>query len=77
MNDILSDNLIKKFIPSRKINSRKGDNGVVLVIGGSYIYHGAPLLSSLAAIKAGADLVYTAVPKIIVDPIRSYSPNLI
>lgn len=77
MNDILSDKLIKKFIPSRKINSRKGDNGVVLVIGGSYIYHGAPLLSSLAAIKAGADLVYTAVPKIIVDPIRSYSPNLI
>ena len=77
MNNILSHNLIKKFIPSRKISSRKGDNGVVLVIGGSYIYHGAPLLSSLAAIKAGADLVYTAVPKIIVDPIRSYSPNLI
>ncbi len=77
MNIVLSDDIIKKFIPSRKINSRKGDNGVVLVIGGSYIYHGAPVLASLAAIKAGADLVYTAVPKIIVDPIRSYSPNLI
>ena len=69
--------VVKKFIPSRKSNSRKGDNGVVLVVGGSYIYHGAPILSSIAALRCGTDLVYTAVPKINVVPTRAISPNLI
>jgi NAD(P)H-hydrate epimerase len=71
----LSD--VKKFIPPRKSRSRKGDNGVVLVVGGSYIYHGAPILSSIAALRCGTDLVYTAVPKINVSPTRAISPNLI
>ena len=43
--------IVKKFIPARKAKSRKGDNGITLVVGGSYIYHGAPILSSLAALK--------------------------
>ena len=58
-------------------NSKKGDNGIVLVVGGSSLYHGAPLLASLSALRAGADLVYTAVPRIIISAIRSYSPNII
>ena len=69
--------LVKKFIPARKSKSRKGDNGIVLVVGGSYIYHGAPVLSSLAALRCGTDLVYTCVPKINVTPTRAISPNLI
>ena len=73
----LSVSIIKKFIPPRKSKSRKGDNGVVLVVGGSYIYHGAPILSSIAALRCGTDLVYTSVPKINVSPTRSVSPNLI
>ena len=73
----LSSSIIQNFIPSRKSNSRKGDNGIVLVIGGSYIYHGAPVLSSLAALRCGTDLVYTCVPKINVTPTRAISPNLI
>lgn len=73
----LSLSSVKKFIPSRKLKSRKGDNGVVLVVGGSYIYHGAPILSSIAALRCGTDLVYTAVPKINVTPTRAISPNLI
>ena len=68
---------MKKFIPSRKSSSHKGDNGRVLVVGGSYIYHGAPILSSIAALKSGTDLVYTCVPKINVSSTRSISPNLI
>jgi len=68
---------VKKFIPSRKSSSHKGDNGRVLVVGGSYIYHGAPILSSIAALKSGTDLVYTCVPKINVSSTRSISPNLI
>lgn len=73
----LSGNIIRTFIPSRKSTSRKGDNGIVLVVGGSYIYHGAPILSSLSALKCGTDLVYTCVPKINVSPTRAASPNLI
>ncbi|MFB5620069.1 MAG: NAD(P)H-hydrate dehydratase [Nitrosopumilus sp.] len=73
----LTLSIVKKFIPARKAKSRKGDNGIVLVVGGSYIYHGAPILSSIAALKCGTDLVYTSVPKINVTPTRSISPNLI
>ena len=74
---ILSSSLVQNFIPARKSSSRKGDNGIVLVIGGSYIYHGAPILSSLAALRCGTDLVYTSVPKINVTSTRAVSPNLI
>jgi NAD(P)H-hydrate epimerase len=73
----LNASIIKKFIPSRKSESRKGDNGIVLVVGGSYIYHGAPILSSIAALRCGTDLVYTSVPKINVSATRAISPNLI
>ncbi|NQV39676.1 MAG: NAD(P)H-hydrate dehydratase [Nitrosopumilus sp.] len=73
----LTQSIVKKFIPARKSKSRKGDNGIVLVVGGSYIYHGAPILSSLAALKCGTDLVYTCVPKVNVTPTRAISPNLI
>ena len=73
----LSTSIVKKFIPARKSKSRKGDNGIVLVVGGSYIYHGAPILSSIAALRCGTDLVYTCVPKINVAPTRAISPNLI
>ena len=73
----LSSPIVQNFISTRKSISRKGDNGIVLVVGGSYIYHGAPVLSSLAALRCGTDLVYTCVPKINVTPTRAISPNLI
>lgn len=69
--------LVKKFVPGRKQDSRKGQNGKVLVVGGSYMYHGAPVLASLAALRSGTDLVYTAVPKINTSATRAISPNLI
>ena len=73
----LTKEIVTKFIPSRENNSRKGDNGKVLIVGGSYIYHGAPILSSLAALRSGSDLVYTCVPKINAFSTRSLSPDLI
>ena len=73
----LNSAIIRKFIPGRKTDSRKGQNGKVLVVGGSYMYHGAPILASLAALRAGSDLVYTAVPKINASATRAISPNLI
>ena len=73
----LTPNMVRKYIPPRNLNSRKGDNGKVLVVGGSYMYHGAPILSSLAALRTGADLVYTAVPKVNAQASRAISPDLI
>lgn len=74
---VASSRSIANLIPARSSQSKKGDNGIVLVVGGSRIYHGAPLLASLAAMRSGADLAYVAVPKSISATIRSYSPSII
>ncbi|MEW5839891.1 NAD(P)H-hydrate dehydratase [Nitrososphaera sp.] len=69
--------LAKKLTPPRKASSKKGDNGTVLVAGGSRYYHGAPVFTSMAALRSGTDLVYTAVPRSITTEVRSFSPALI
>lgn len=73
----ITSRLIKQLMPPRQFSSRKGDNGIVLVAGGSKFYHGAPVLASMAALRSGADLVYTAVPRSIITAVRSFSPALI
>jgi len=73
----ITSSMVRKYIRPRKSNSRKGDNGKVLVVGGSYMYHGAPILSSLAALRTGCDLVYTAVPKVNAQATRAVSADLI
>lgn len=73
----VDEDLIRKIVKPRDILSRKGENGVALVVGGSRIYHGAPLLSSLAALRSGTDLVYTAIPKVNLVSSRIFSPDLI
>lgn len=66
-----------EFLPERADGSRKGDNGKVLVAGGSYVYHGAPVLAAMAAQRSGADLVYLALPSIHAAAARSLSADLI
>jgi ADP-dependent NAD(P)H-hydrate dehydratase len=73
----ITSNLIKKVITPRMKSSKKGDNGIVLIVGGSRIYHGAPILASMAALRSGTDLVYTAIPRSILVAVRCFSPNLI
>ena len=51
------------MIPSRLPQSHKGENGKVLVIGGSPNIHGAPILCALGAFISGVDLVRLALPK--------------
>lgn len=60
----------------RQKDSHKGDNGRILVIGGSKEYHGAPIYASLAASYL-SDLVYVASPKKCSKVIKSYSPDMI
>jgi ADP-dependent NAD(P)H-hydrate dehydratase len=73
----VSPNLVKSLIVPRLSASRKGDNGTVLVVGGNRIYHGAPILASLAALRSGTDLVYTAVPRSESQSVKAFSPNFI
>ncbi|HEV3432513.1 MAG TPA: NAD(P)H-hydrate dehydratase [Nitrososphaera sp.] len=73
----VTNKLIRQLMPSRSSSSRKGDNGTVLVAGGSRFYHGAPVLATMAALRSGADLVYTAVPRSIITAVRSFSPAII
>jgi ADP-dependent NAD(P)H-hydrate dehydratase len=73
----VSPSLVKSLIVPRQSGSKKGDNGTVLVVGGNKIYHGAPILASLAAMRSGTDLVYTAVPRSNTLPTRALSPDAI
>ena len=57
--------------------SKKGDNGVVIAVGGSNVFHGAPWLMSAAALRTGVDLVFLFTPSGVAPSIRALSPNLI
>ena len=68
---------LKVALPVRRFDSRKGQNGVSSIIGGSEIYHGAPALAALAAYRTGIDLVYLFVPQAVATAVRAISPSLI
>ncbi len=69
-------NDIKKIYASRPAESRKYDFGLMLVIGGSEFYTGAPALAALAGFRAGLDMVRVIAPKRAADIIASFSPVL-
>lgn len=59
---LISSKEVKSLTKPRK-KSHKGDNGILLIIGGSKQYHGAPLLAAKIASKI-VDLVYfSSVPE--------------
>jgi ADP-dependent NAD(P)H-hydrate dehydratase / NAD(P)H-hydrate epimerase len=64
-------------LKKREKNSHKGQNGRVLIVGGSSEYSGAPALAALSSLRSGADLSVIACPKSVASPIRSYSLDLI
>ena len=64
-------------IARRDNKSHKGQNGKVLIIGGSQEYSGAPALSAMSSLAAGADLAVLACPRQLTSVIKSYSPDLI
>ena len=64
-------------LKNRNPKSHKGNNGSLLVVGGNKDYSGAPAIAGMAAIGAGADLVYIASPSKSAEAIKSTSPDLI
>jgi len=61
----------------RFLGAHKGVFGRLLVVGGSSVYSGAPALVSIAALRTGIDIVYTAAPEKTAYTISAGSPNLI
>jgi len=64
-------------LKNRDASSHKGNNGSVLIVGGSKDYHGAPAISGKAAFGVGVDLVYIATPESAAIPVKSSSEDLI
>lgn len=68
---------VARAIPPRRRDSHKRMNGTVCVVGGSRLYHGAPFLCAMGAMRSGVDLVFVAVPAQIAPSVRALSPDLI
>ncbi|HET6398556.1 MAG TPA: NAD(P)H-hydrate epimerase, partial [Candidatus Thermoplasmatota archaeon] len=57
-------------------DSHKGQNGVVLVVGGGP-YTGAPHYAGMAAYRTGADLVHAVVPRPAAATVAGYGPEIL
>lgn len=62
--------------PQHKKTSHKGDNGRVLIVGGSQNYVGAMALAGLATLRTGVDIVTIAAPEKVAWAINCLSPDL-
>lgn len=63
--------------PKRGNSSHKGQNGKILIIGGSNNYHGSPILAGKAAFALNIDLVYMIAPEKIVPVIQNHDYRFI
>lgn len=70
-----SGDLLKLKTPD--VNSHKGDNGCVLIIGSNPDYIGAVIFAAQACISQGVDLVYIAAPESSAGIIKQYNPEFI
>ncbi|MBI4150320.1 NAD(P)H-hydrate dehydratase [Candidatus Woesearchaeota archaeon] len=67
-------------LPPRRKETKKGDYGRVLVIGGSEAYVGAPAFAAqaaLAILRSGVDLVTVAAPEKVAWAINKLAPDII
>ncbi len=77
MPETLTLGKIKRFFKARKKGSHKGENGRVLIIGGSEGLAGAPALAAMAALRSGIDLCTVAAPEKVGWAVQKWAPDLI
>ena len=68
---------IPALLPRIPRDAHKGSRGAVLVVGGSAHYRGAPLLAARAAFRAGAGVVYLAVPDFMAKSATAFLPEAV
>lgn len=73
----VSAKVLKQIYLPRDKWSHKGQYGKLLVVSGSEMHTGSPIFASMAAYRAGCDLVYLASPQRPADVAAHFSPNLI
>ncbi len=73
----ITPEIIKDIYKEKDKKARKYDHGLVLVIGGSGVYTGSPVLSAMAAMRAGADIAQIIAPERAADVGASFSPDII
>ena len=66
-----------KDLMKRKKTSHKGENGFVLVVGGSENYAGTLVLVGLAALRSGCDLVTVCAPEKAAWAVNALSSDLV
>ncbi|XP_031472743.1 uncharacterized protein LOC116245224 [Nymphaea colorata] len=68
---------LKSAFPDLGNRSKKGENGRIAVVGGSFEFTGAPFYSAISALRVGGDLSHIFCSKFSSPAIKSYSPEII
>ena len=72
---VIDQTLLEKVIIERSRHSHKGDYGRLLLLGGTYPYGGAIIMSAIAAVKSGAGLVTVGTDKENLSALHSHLPE--
>lgn len=72
---VIDQALLEKVIIERSRHSHKGDYGRLLLLGGTYPYGGAIIMSAIAAVKSGAGLVTVGTDKENIPALHSHLPE--
>ena len=72
---VIDQALLEKVIIERSRHSHKGDYGRLLLLGGTYPYGGAVIMSAIAAVKSGAGLVTVGTDKENIPALHSHLPE--
>ena len=72
---VIDQTLLEKVIIERSRSSHKGDYGRLLLLGGTYPYGGAIIMSAIAAVKSGAGLVTVGTDRENIPALHSHLPE--
>ncbi|WP_251551977.1 NAD(P)H-hydrate dehydratase [Neobacillus muris] len=75
MPKIITESLVKDFMPKRPQNGHKGTFGHTLILGGSRQFVGAPIFAAKAALHSGAGLVTLGLPESIYPMAAAQNPE--
>jgi len=69
--------VIRKVYPDKDPWSHKGEYGKLLIISGSRVFTGAPVIIGMSALRSGVDTVFFAGPKRSMDVVANHYPTFI
>ena len=72
---VIDKALLEKVILERSRTSHKGDYGRLLLLGGTYPYGGAIIMSAIAVVKSGAGLVTVGTDRENIPALHSHLPE--